>query len=188
MYGNRPRLAAGFTNYYEDLLLNAIFDCCSKLAQLNRSGPSSDKPEISDSSCQPIAIVMNSATTLPDAASVPVRAPRLLGLYLLLIIIAAIEAFDGLSHAPIAVRRHVGNSRPRRRRRDHQGVHCEPSRAGAGGAGVRHRRPAALRDHGAWRARADDLAELHALGGAARARFSSVSPPSRPLSGSSRFR
>ena len=31
----------------------------------------------------------------------PVRAPRLLGLYLLLIIIAAIEAFDGLSHAPI---------------------------------------------------------------------------------------
>ncbi len=44
---------------------------------------------------------MNSATTLPDAASVPVRAPRLLGLYLLLIIIAAIEAFDGLSHAPM---------------------------------------------------------------------------------------
>ncbi len=40
---------------------------------------------------------MNSATTLPDAASVPVRAPRLLGLYLLLIIIAAIEAFEGLS-------------------------------------------------------------------------------------------
>jgi hypothetical protein len=44
---------------------------------------------------------MNSATTLPDAASVPVRAPRLLGLYLLLIIIAAIEAFEGLSHAPM---------------------------------------------------------------------------------------
>jgi hypothetical protein len=44
---------------------------------------------------------MNSATTLPDAAPVPVRAPRLLGLYLLLIIIAAIEAFDGLSHVPI---------------------------------------------------------------------------------------
>jgi hypothetical protein len=44
---------------------------------------------------------MNSATTLPDAASAPVRAPRLLGLYLLLIIIAAIEAFDGLSHVPI---------------------------------------------------------------------------------------
>ncbi|MEH2518807.1 hypothetical protein V1279_004380 [Bradyrhizobium sp. AZCC 1610] len=42
---------------------------------------------------------MNSATTLPDAA--PIRAPRLLGLYLLLIIIAAIEAFDGLSHAPM---------------------------------------------------------------------------------------
>src|SRR5256885_4222439 len=41
---------------------------------------------------------MNSATTLPDA--VPVRAPRLLKLYLLLIIIAAIEAFDGLSHVP----------------------------------------------------------------------------------------
>jgi hypothetical protein len=34
---------------------------------------------------------------LPDAAA---RAPRLLGLYLLLILIAAIEAFDGLSHAP----------------------------------------------------------------------------------------
>ena len=43
---------------------------------------------------------MNSAITLPDAAPVPVRAPRLLGLYLLLIIIAAIEAFDGLSHVP----------------------------------------------------------------------------------------
>ena len=45
---------------------------------------------------------MNSATILPDAASVPIRAPRLLGLYLLLIIIAAIEAFEGLSHAPIS--------------------------------------------------------------------------------------
>jgi hypothetical protein len=44
---------------------------------------------------------MNTATTLPDAASLPVRAPRLLGLYLLLIIVAAIESFDGLSHAPI---------------------------------------------------------------------------------------
>ena len=44
---------------------------------------------------------MTSATTLTDAASAPVRAPRLLGLYLLLILIAAIEAFDGLSHAPI---------------------------------------------------------------------------------------
>ena len=49
---------------------------------------------------EPIATVMNSATTLPDAAPVPVHAPRLLGLYLLLIIIAAIEAFDGLSHVP----------------------------------------------------------------------------------------
>ncbi|MFG3591678.1 hypothetical protein [Bradyrhizobium sp. RDI18] len=44
---------------------------------------------------------MNSATTVPDAASVPIRPPRLLGLYLLLIIVAAIEAFDGLSHAPV---------------------------------------------------------------------------------------
>jgi hypothetical protein len=44
---------------------------------------------------------MNSATTVPDAASVPIRPPRLLGLYLFLIIIAAIEAFDGLSHAPV---------------------------------------------------------------------------------------
>jgi hypothetical protein len=44
---------------------------------------------------------MNSATTLPDAASAPIRAPRLLGLYLLLIIMAAIEAFEGLSHAPM---------------------------------------------------------------------------------------
>jgi hypothetical protein len=42
---------------------------------------------------------MNSATTLPEAA--PIRAPRLLGLYLLLIIIAAVEAFEGLSHAPM---------------------------------------------------------------------------------------
>ena len=44
---------------------------------------------------------MNSATTLLDAASASVRAPRLLGLYLLLIIVAAIEAFEGLSHAPM---------------------------------------------------------------------------------------
>ena len=44
---------------------------------------------------------MTSATTVPDAASVPVRVPRLLGLYMLLIIIAAIEAFEGLSHAPM---------------------------------------------------------------------------------------
>jgi len=49
---------------------------------------------------EPIAIVMSSAT-LPDAAPVPMRPPRLLGLYLLLIIIAAIEAFEGLSHAPM---------------------------------------------------------------------------------------
>ena len=42
---------------------------------------------------------MNSATALNDA-SAPVRAPRLLGLYLLLILVAAIEAFDGLSHVP----------------------------------------------------------------------------------------
>lgn len=41
---------------------------------------------------------MTSATTMNDDA--PVRAPRLLGLYLLLILIAAIEAFDGLSHVP----------------------------------------------------------------------------------------
>lgn len=44
---------------------------------------------------------MNPATVLDDAAPVPVRTPRLLGLYLLLILIAAIEAFDGLSHAPM---------------------------------------------------------------------------------------
>jgi hypothetical protein len=50
---------------------------------------------------EPIAIVMNSATTLPDAAPAPIRAPRLLGLYLMLIIVAAIEAFEGLSHAPM---------------------------------------------------------------------------------------
>ncbi|MEH2544454.1 hypothetical protein V1283_001099 [Bradyrhizobium sp. AZCC 2262] len=42
---------------------------------------------------------MTSATTLNNDA--PVRAPRLLGLYLLLIIIAAIESFDGLSNASI---------------------------------------------------------------------------------------
>src|SRR2546425_9086668 len=44
---------------------------------------------------------MNTATTMSGDPPVPVRAPRLLGLYLLLIIIAAIEAFDGVSHAPI---------------------------------------------------------------------------------------
>jgi len=44
---------------------------------------------------------MSSTTAVPDAASAPIRPPRLLGLYLLLIIIAAIEAFEGLSHAPI---------------------------------------------------------------------------------------
>jgi hypothetical protein len=44
---------------------------------------------------------MSSVTTVPDAASAPIRPPRLLGLYLLLIIIAAIEAFEGLSHAPM---------------------------------------------------------------------------------------
>ena len=40
---------------------------------------------------------MTSATTFNNEA--PLRAPRLLGLYLLLIIIAAIESFDGLSNA-----------------------------------------------------------------------------------------
>ena len=44
---------------------------------------------------------MNSATALDDTTPAPVRAPRLPGLYLLLIIMAAIEAFDGVSHAPI---------------------------------------------------------------------------------------
>jgi hypothetical protein len=43
---------------------------------------------------------MSSATTLNDEAPQPVRAPRLLGLYLLLILIAAIEVFDGLAHLP----------------------------------------------------------------------------------------
>jgi hypothetical protein len=43
---------------------------------------------------------MTSATIVNDEAPAPVRAPRLLGLYLLLILIAAIEAFDGLSHVP----------------------------------------------------------------------------------------
>jgi len=44
---------------------------------------------------------MNSATTMSGDTPVPVRAPRLLGLYLLLIIVAVIEAFEGLSHAPM---------------------------------------------------------------------------------------
>jgi hypothetical protein len=44
---------------------------------------------------------MTSATTLNDEAPALARAPRLLGLYLLLILIAAIETFDGLSHAPM---------------------------------------------------------------------------------------
>ena len=43
---------------------------------------------------------MTSATTVNNASPAPARAPRLLGLYLILIIIAAIEAFDGLSHLP----------------------------------------------------------------------------------------
>ena len=43
---------------------------------------------------------MNSTATMPDAAPAPVRPPRLLGLYLLLIIVAAIETFEGLSDAP----------------------------------------------------------------------------------------
>jgi hypothetical protein len=43
---------------------------------------------------------MNSATTVPDAVPAPIRPPRLLGLYLLLIIVAAIETFEGLSNAP----------------------------------------------------------------------------------------
>lgn len=47
-----------------------------------------------------LRLKMSSATTLNDAAPAPSRAPRLFGLYLLLILIAAIEAFDGLSHAP----------------------------------------------------------------------------------------
>jgi len=45
---------------------------------------------------------MNSATTtMSGDTPAPIRAPRLLGLYLLLIIMAAIEAFEGLSHAPM---------------------------------------------------------------------------------------
>jgi hypothetical protein len=63
---------------------------------LNRSPRTQDKPELSDIP-EPVAIRMTSATTVNTA---PARAPRLLGLYLLLIIIAAIEAFDGLSHLP----------------------------------------------------------------------------------------
>jgi hypothetical protein len=43
---------------------------------------------------------MNAATTVPDAPPAPIRPPRLLGLYLLLIIVAAIETFEGLSNAP----------------------------------------------------------------------------------------
>ena len=48
-----------------------------------------------------LAIAMNSATIAPEAAAAPIRPPRLLGLYLLLIIVAAIETFDGLSSAPM---------------------------------------------------------------------------------------
>lgn len=47
---------------------------------------------------------MNSASTLAGAMPAPVRGPRLLGLYLLLILMAAIEAFDGLSHLPTLFR------------------------------------------------------------------------------------
>lgn len=41
------------------------------------------------------------SATVNDEAPAPVRAPRLLGLYLLLILVAAIEVFEGLSHAPM---------------------------------------------------------------------------------------
>jgi hypothetical protein len=44
---------------------------------------------------------MNPAAAVPDAVPAPIRPPRLLGLYLLLIIVAAIETFDGLSNAPM---------------------------------------------------------------------------------------
>jgi hypothetical protein len=44
---------------------------------------------------------MNSATTLTTAAAEPPRTYRLLGMYIVLIIVAVIEAFDGLSRAPI---------------------------------------------------------------------------------------
>lgn len=44
---------------------------------------------------------MNSVPALAGAVPAPVGAPRLLGLYLLLILMAAIEGFDGLSHLPI---------------------------------------------------------------------------------------
>jgi hypothetical protein len=49
---------------------------------------------------------MNSATTLTGAAATgvaaePARASRLLGIYVILVIIAVIETFDGLSSAPI---------------------------------------------------------------------------------------
>ena len=44
---------------------------------------------------------MNSASTLAYAPAVPVRAPRLLGLYVLLVLVAVIEAFEGLASAPI---------------------------------------------------------------------------------------
>jgi hypothetical protein len=43
---------------------------------------------------------MNSATTLSGATPAPIRAQRLLGLYLPLFLTAAIEAFDGLSQVP----------------------------------------------------------------------------------------
>jgi hypothetical protein len=65
---------------------------------LNRSLRNQDKPGISDIP-EPAAIRMTS--TVNNAPPVPVRAPRLLGLHLLLIIIAAVEAFEGLSNVPM---------------------------------------------------------------------------------------
>ena len=44
---------------------------------------------------------MNSASILTGAPAVPVRAPRLLGLYVLLVLVAVVEAFEGLASAPI---------------------------------------------------------------------------------------
>jgi len=43
---------------------------------------------------------MASVVIANDTSQASARAPRLLGLYLLLIMMAAIEAFDGLSHLP----------------------------------------------------------------------------------------
>ena len=44
---------------------------------------------------------MTSAFTMTGASAAPIRVPRLFGLYVLLVLVAVVEAFEGLASAPI---------------------------------------------------------------------------------------